>query len=149
MRDLLNMLTKAATIATGGQALTSAAISENDVNLGAASKQPGLGGRPLYLHILVSAAAAAGDAAKTAVFALVDDTVTLVSAAATQRILLATKSLTGAVLTVGKHIVFPIPPGVLQKFVGWQFTPSASFGSGLKVISWVDDVAPNDLTVVT
>lgn len=148
MRDLLNMLTKAATIATGGQALTSAAISENDVNLGAASKQPGLSGRQLYVHILVSAAAHADNAAHTAVFALVDDTVTLVSAAATQRILLATRSITGAKLTVGVHIVFPIPPGVLQKFLGWQFTPSTSFTAALKVISWIDDVGPNDLTVI-
>lgn len=148
MRDALNMLTKATTVATGGQALTAAAISENDVNLGAAGKQPGLGGRQLYLHILVSVKAAAGDSAKTAVFALVDDTVTLVSVAATQRILLATRSITGAKLVAGVHMVFPIPPGILQKFLGWQFTPSADFSAGLKVISWIDDVAPNDLTVI-
>ena len=143
MRDSLNFLTTAA-----GQALTIAAISENDINLAAASKQPGLSGRQLYVHILVTVAAAGADAAKTAVFALVDDTVALVSAAATQRILLATRSLTGAQLVAGVHIVFPIPPGVLQQFFGWQFTPSVAFGAGLKVVSWIDDVAPDELTVV-
>lgn len=143
MRDALNYLTTHT-----GQALTVAAISEKDINLGAASKQPGLSGRQLYAHILVSVAAAGADAAKTAVFALVDDSVALVSAAATQRILLATRSLTGAQLVAGVHIVFPIPPGVLQQYLGWQFTPSAEFDAGLTVISWIDDVAPDELTVV-
>lgn len=143
MRDALNFLTTAA-----GQALTASAINESDLNLAVAGKQPGLSGRQLYVHILVTVAAAGGDAAKTCTFALVDDTVTLVSAAATQRILVATRAITGAKLTVGVHIVLPIPPGVLQKFFGWQATMSASFGSGLKVVSWIDDVAPNDLTVI-
>lgn len=144
MRDALNFLT-----AQAGQALTATAISVNDIDLAAASKEPGLGGRQLYVHILVTVAAAAGDAAKTAVFALVDDSVSCVSAAATQRILLATRAITGAKLTAGVHIVLPIPPGVLQKFLGWQFTASASFGSGLKVVSWIDDVGPNQLTVIS
>lgn len=140
MRDSLNFLTT-----SSGQALTTQLVSENDINLAAASKQIGLGGRQLYVHILVTVAA--GGMASGARFEMVDDTVTI--ATGTCRVILATNLLAVGDLTAGAHIVFPIPPGVLQQYFGWMFTPVSEAATGLTVVSWIDDVGPMDLTVVT
>ena len=140
MRDALNFLTT-----TSGQALTTAVVSEQDINLAAADSQVGLSGRQLYVHILVTVAA--GGMASGARFELVDDSVTI--ATGTARVILASDLLTAANLAAGAHIVFPIPPGKLQQYFGWMFTPVSEAATGLTVVSWIDDVAPADLTVVT
>ena len=148
MRDALNFLTSTAHIAAGGQTLTVQAVSSNDINLGAASKQPGLSGRQLYVHIRVAVAAHANDATCAARFELVHDSVALVAGAVD--VILATNSLVGADLVAGAQIVFTIPPGVFQQFMGWQWSPSEAWNEDtLQVISWIDDVAPDELTIVS
>lgn len=149
MRDALNFLTSAADVLLGGQALSIQAVSSNEIDLGAASKQPGLGGRQLYVHILVAVKAAVADDANTGRFELVHDAVSLVAGAVD--VIAATNLLTGTDLTAGAHIIFPIPPGVLQQYLGWQWSPVDVWATSneVQVISWVDDVAPNQLTVVS
>ena len=135
IRDLKHILAAA-------QAWTVDAISENDINLAAISKELGLG-RPLYVHFLSTVAA--GGAASGLRLAIVDDSVTI--AKATSRIIIQTGILTVAQVPINRHICLPLPPGKLQQYLGARVIPVSEAITGLKFNVWIDDVPPRALTI--
>ncbi len=137
MRDALNFLATA-------QALTTEAVSENDINLASAGKQMGLGGRPYYMHILVTTLA--GGMASGGNFEMVDDDA---QGLGSHRVIQRTNQLAAGDLAAGAHIVWTIPPGVLQQYLGWNWKPVNEASTGLVVDSWIDNTGPDELTIVS
>ena len=131
-------------ILAAAQAFTTDAVSENDLNLAAASKELGLGGRPLFVHFLTTVAA--GGAASGVRLAIVDDTVTI--ATGTSRIISETGILTAAQLAINREWCLPVPPGKLQQYLGARVIPVSEAITGMTMNIWIDDVPPRALTIL-
>lgn len=117
---------------TTGQALTATAISENVVDLRIAATpatvDEGLNPDETWLIVLVTTAAAGGDAAKTLTITLESDSTANLATSATVHY--TSPAFTGAQLIAGFNAIrIPLPSGDYERYLGLRYTVSATFTS--------------------
>ena len=122
------------------QAFTTAAVSENTMNLGAADKN--MGNAVIYAHVTVKVAAGGLDSGGR--IHVVDSA----AAALTADRALATFTSTtcsddGVIpvgdLTAGTHLICALPPGIkLKQYLGFAVVPVNEAATGLKLDGWFD-----------
>jgi hypothetical protein len=112
------------------QEVTTDAVSENVINLGADDLQPGL--TDLVVHIKVTTAFAGMDSGMN---------IQLRSAAAaaltSSPIILISRLFTSSQLALGKHYQMPIPPEKLDQYLGMYFDLVSEAASAGALDIWI------------
>jgi hypothetical protein len=127
-------------------AYTTADVSENSVDLQAADKRLGHGGKPIIGHMRVNTAFA-GAASGVRIFIVDDSDATLASPRVIAQLVGQNTSDEGVTPVtdidgIGDHLQAVIPPGIkLQRYIGFRVVPASEVLTTGDVDSWFDDQA--------
>lgn len=125
------------------QPFTTAAVSENTMDLGAADKN--LGNSPLYAHLLVNTTYTGTDSGVTIM--IVDSAAAALTSDRTLAMFTSTTCSDDGVipvgdLTAGTHLICALPPGIkMKQYLGAAWVPVSEAGASGDVDIWISNVA--------